>query len=143
MFLKLGDPVGASILRGSKCIFHIVEAGKNFSHDAGIVLIEEHRGESILGEGSIDTFVQSRGASREYGLLRARGASMRGKDCLLGGGRSRAGGSSRYRASRSKAKGGEVCLGYSIPSQGREGVCENFRQRGERGELFEENNNIK
>jgi hypothetical protein len=99
LLLKLGDPIGTGVLGGSKCILHAVEAGKNLVHDAGIGLIEEHGAESVLGEGGVDAFARSRGAGEELSLLRARGAGARadarGKDFLLEGGRSGAGGSSR------------------------------------------------
>jgi hypothetical protein len=143
LLLKLGNPVGTGVLRGSKCILHMVEAGKNVVHNVSIGLIKDHGVKSVLGEGSIDAFAWSRGVSGEHGLLKAlrargtsihgllrgRGASARtfiGKDCHLGRGRSRARGRSRHRASSRKAKGGEVCLGYGVPRQGIEGVCENF-----------------
>jgi hypothetical protein len=99
LLLKLGDPVGTGILRGGKCILHSVETGKNLVHDVSVGLAEGHGAESVLGEGGVDAFARSRGAGEELSLLRAGGARARGdvggKDFLLGGGRSRAGGSSR------------------------------------------------
>jgi hypothetical protein len=57
LLLKLGDSVGASVLRGSKYILHAVKVGKTLVHDIGVGLIENHGAKGVLGEGGIDAFV--------------------------------------------------------------------------------------
>jgi hypothetical protein len=97
LLLKLGDLFHTSILGGRECSFHVIKVSENLLHDV-IVGLSEHcrlakhgRAEGVLGEGSVGAFVQGRGPSREYGLLRvllrARGASVRGKDSLFREGR--------------------------------------------------------
>jgi hypothetical protein len=68
----------------------VVESGKDLVYDVGVGLTEGHGVKGVLGEGGVDAFAWSRGASEELSLLRARGtrarADVRGKDFLLGRG---------------------------------------------------------
>jgi hypothetical protein len=90
LLLKLGNPVGAGVLRCRICTLHAVKAGENLVHDVSVGLTKGHGAKGILGEGGVDAFVRSRGAGEELSLLRAGGAGARadarGKDFLLGGG---------------------------------------------------------